>query len=101
MTISVNYNQSDDKASIIIGGDFNFDQSAEFRKVLHELSNKSVEIVIDMAMVTNVDSSALGMLLLLREKCGSNAAPIKIIKTTPEIFDVMKMANFHTLFELE
>ena len=45
-------------------------------------------------------SSALGMLLLLREHAGSDNAKISIINTPAEIMKIFKSANFETLFKI-
>ena len=45
-----------------------------------------------------MDSSALGMLLLLREHAGGDRASIKIVHCQPEVKKILTIANFHPLF---
>ena len=101
MAIEFNKNESSNMATVLIKGHFNFDMNAEFREVLDCVSESKYGVTVDMSMVDQIDSSALGMLLLLREQCGGNNARIKIIKCRPEIHDVLKMANFQIIFDMD
>lgn len=101
MSIELTKNEANNIATIHIKGHFNFDVNAEFRRVLKSASEGGCEVVIDMSMVDEIDSSALGMLLLLREQCGGNPNKIKIIKCRQDIYDVLMMANFQTMFDID
>lgn len=46
-------------------------------------------------------SSALGMLLLLREHAGDDKADVKIVRCRPEVKKILTIANFHHLFHLD
>ena len=81
-------------------GNFDFKFFQEFRR-LYEPALKNAEICtieIDLHGVEYIDSSALGMLLQLREK----AAHKKIILShCPDaVRQVLEVANFNRLFEL-
>jgi len=45
-----------------------------------------------------VDSSALGMLLVLRDKVGNQQSAIKIINARPDVKKILTIANFDKLF---
>ena len=101
MSIDLSKNDSNDVATISIKGHFNFDVNADFRKILDSASDGDYKVVIDMAMVDEIDSSALGMLLLLREQCGAISEKIKIKNCRQDIYDVLIMANFQTMFDID
>ncbi|NLQ16539.1 STAS domain-containing protein [Marinomonas sp. M1K-6] len=56
--------------------------------------------VIDFVEVTYLDSSALGMLLLLRDHAGGERADIRLINVNGAVMDTLKAANFHRLFSI-
>jgi anti-anti-sigma factor len=51
---------------------------------------------VDLERTTYLDSSALGMLLLLKDQSGD----VRIIKTSPDVRRVLEIANFHRLFDV-
>lgn len=91
---------NDNEITIVINGRFDFSINNEFRKILSEYNDGGERFSIDMGAVEDLDSAALGMLLLLREKAGGDTANIKIKKCRPDIIDMLKMANFQTLFDI-
>ena len=100
MTISVTKNEDKNETSIVINGRFDFSMNNEFRKILTNSSDESGTYLIDMGAVDDLDSSALGMLLLLRERAGGDTANIKIQRCRPDIMEMLKMANFQTMFDI-
>lgn len=82
-----------------IKGRFDFNEHAEFR---NSYCNESpdADYVVNMENADCLDSSALGMLLLLREHAGSDSAKISIINTPAEIKKVFKSSNFESLFKI-
>ena len=55
---------------------------------------------IDLAEVTYLDSSALGMLLLLRDHAGGGRAEVRLLNAKGAVIDILKIANFHRLFDI-
>jgi len=100
MGINVVRNGDNSEVSIVISGRFDFSMNNEFRKILADSSGANERYLIDMGAVDDLDSSALGMLLLLREKAGGDSADIKIQKCRPDIVEMLKMANFQTMFDI-
>ena len=46
------------------------------------------------------DSSALGMLLLLRDHEGGEDACISVINTSPDVRKILAISNFEKLFDI-
>lgn len=61
---------------------------------------ESSQINVDLSEADYIDSSALGMLLVLREKVGE-AANILLIAPTPDVARILSIANFDKLFSIE
>ena len=53
-----------------------------------------------MTSTEYMDSSALGMLLLLREHCGGDKRRIIIRNASATVDKIMRIANFDKLFEM-
>lgn len=85
---------------IKITGRFDFSVHQDFRKATQQASNGVNGIVVDMSDTDYVDSSALGMLLVLRDKVGENKEAISIKNAKPEVRKILDIANFGKLFTL-
>jgi len=94
---------SDDGNVLTISISERFDISAykEFGQAYADEVNSVSKFVIDMAKCEYLDSSALGMLLMLRERTGSETEKIDIINLSPAIKNIFTMANFDQLFNIE
>ena len=94
---------SDDGAilTIKISGRFDFSSHQDFRKAYESVSQPNLGFVIDMSSAEYLDSSALGMLLLMREHAGGDKADIRISNCRPQIKNILKVANFAKLFKVE
>jgi anti-anti-sigma factor len=58
------------------------------------------QYILDMRALTYLDSSALGMLLLLKDHA-SKTAKISIINCSKDVSKIFEIANFNQLFEIE
>lgn len=90
------------RAVIRLSGRFEFSVHREFREITDQaLQYKDVdEIVIDMADVEYLDSSALGMLLQLREKAKPADKRIILASLRGVVKQVVDIANFEKLFSI-
>lgn len=92
----------DGRAVIRLNGRFDFSAHREFRSAVDEvLRGKSVnQIEVDLGKVAYLDSSALGMLLMLRDKArGSNCA-VALANCGGSVRQVLEIANFSKLFPI-
>ncbi len=89
-------------AHIRLSGRFDFHSHREFRQCCDEaLANPTVhELDIDFAQVDYLDSSALGMLLLLRDKAESHGKRVVLSGLKGMVKQVLDIANFGKLFTL-
>lgn len=86
--------------TINISGRFDFGVNQEFRKATELASNGVRSIVVDMSKVDYLDSSALGMLLVLRDTVGESKEAVRIKNPKPEVKKILEIANFNKLFTL-
>lgn len=101
MSISSEISPDANKITIKIGGRFDFAVQNEFRDCYYNANpEQNTQFVIDMAGANYMDSSALGMLLMMREYLGGNAANISIVNCSPDIKNILTVANFQSLFSM-
>lgn len=95
-------NIHEQSARIALSGRFDFNVHRDFRRASEEAleANGVRELVIDFSQVDYLDSSALGMLLLLREKADSQGKRVVLSGLHGMVKQVLDIANFGKLFEL-
>jgi len=98
MSISSNVNGTE--LNIAISGRFDFSAHQEFRRSYEEASPKPSSYVIDLKDTTYLDSSALGMLLLLRDYAGGDSADITISNCNNDVKKILTISNFEQLFKI-
>ncbi len=93
---------ADGKEVIIkVTGRFDFAVQNEFRDCYHGVGpDDGVRFSIDMSKASYMDSSALGMLLMMREHLGGNSANITISHCSADISNILTVANFQSLFKI-
>lgn len=55
---------------------------------------------VDLSETLYLDSSALGMLLLLRDHAGGEKATVRLLSPNRTVLEVLNMANFGLLFNI-
>jgi len=60
----------------------------------------SISYEIDLQAVNTIDSSVLGMLLLMRSYCGEDEADIQLTNCTPLVKKVLNMTWLNTMFRI-
>lgn len=99
MPVSARSMDDGNKIELSIKGRFDFNDHSEFRNSYRN-ENPSAQYIVNMQNADYLDSSALGMLLLLREHAGGENANISIINTPAEIMKIFKISNFESLFSI-
>ena len=101
MAISARTSTDGSELNISITGRFDFSSHQEFRKAYEDAGNTPDNYVVDMKDTTYLDSSALGMLLLLRDHAGGDNASISIINCNDDVRKILTISNFEQLFEIQ
>ncbi len=98
MDANVSYNNG--MAVIRLGGRFDFNAHREFREAVDSaLGGQGVrEVQVDLGQVAYLDSSALGMLLMLRDKAKAANKPVALSGVRGSVKQVLDIANFGKLF---
>lgn len=101
MAISVRV--SDDKrgATIKVIGRFDFGSHQEFRNAYSQFDPMKTEVTVDLSGTDYMDSAALGMLLVLRERSGGDKADITLKGCSEDIQKILDVSRFAELFKIE
>jgi anti-anti-sigma factor len=101
--MQISKNIAGSKATLGLGGRFDFHSHREFRGAYESMLEESAvrEIEIDFSDVDYLDSSALGMLLLLREKAESCGKSVVLCGLQGTVKQVLDIANFGKLFAIK
>jgi anti-anti-sigma factor len=86
--------------TISVVGRFDFHCHAEFRKAYQcDEPGEVADYSVDLQQTDYIDSSALGMLLLLREAL-SGVDVVRIVNCQPAVKRILEIANFNQLFSV-
>ncbi|MDX2018952.1 MAG: STAS domain-containing protein [Deltaproteobacteria bacterium] len=99
MPITIAAKPESNLVQITIEGRFDFTCHAEFRKAFASAPS-GANFMLDLSGATYMDSAALGMLLLLRDKVGGDVNRVQITNAQGQPKDVLTVANFGQLFRL-
>ena len=99
MSVAQKYDSSSKKLFITVHGPFNFSEYSAFRDAYRDIDPKSVsEINVDLQKNDYIDSSALGMLLLLEEHFPG--CRINILNCSVYTKQVLEIARFEQKFNI-
>ena len=89
-------------ANIAPKGRFDFNTHRDFRAAYEEaLASSTVRTIqLDLKEVDYLDSSALGMLLLLKDKATPAGRTITIVNSQGSVRQILEVANFGKLFSI-
>lgn len=111
MSLMTSFSEHDKSITIRISERFDFSVHREFRQAYKDRAAGAVRYVVDLNGTDYMDSSALGMLLLLREhavgmqrlsadkEVGADCG-VRIVNCSPEIRQILAISNFSKLFEI-
>mgnify|MGYP001766885855 CR=1 FL=1 len=95
--------QESGQVIIKLQGRFDFNTHREFRAAYEPLlSDVSViALSVDFRDVVYLDSSALGMLLMLRERFAAQGVQVALIGVQGNVKQVLDIPNFSKLFQIQ
>ncbi len=100
MSIESEVSQDGKTLMIAIKGRFDFGSHQSFREAYERFYMKPEAYVVDLKDTTYLDSSALGMLLLLRDYAGGEKAQVEVINSNNDVRKILAISNFDKLFAI-
>ncbi|WP_295472536.1 STAS domain-containing protein [uncultured Pseudomonas sp.] len=87
------------QVTLFVDGRFDFSSHQDFRTA-YQAYPGDLEYAVDLRGTQYLDSSALGMLLLLRDHAGGDKAQVRLINCTPDVVKILTISNFFKLFQM-
>ncbi len=87
--------------TIRVNDRFDFNVHRELREAYEAGGKRFSSYVLDLRNTTYVDSSALGMLLQIREHAGGQRGAVRLAHAQPVVRDILAVANFDKLFVVD
>jgi anti-anti-sigma factor len=99
--MQTNTSIKDGQAVVLLSGRFDFNAHRDFRSAYEPLMDNAEArtITIDLRNVEYMDSSALGMLLMLRDKTATAKKDLFLANAQAGVKQVLDIANFGKLFK--
>ena len=92
---------SNNKCGVIyISGEFAFNIQSEFRAAYEAMVLKNTLIQIDFQNTQYMDSSGLGMLLVMKKFLDENKMVCELLKVNGQVYDLLNMTHFHKYFKI-
>jgi len=91
------------RGTVKLSGGFTFDAAAAFNRLTQALMADGVisKLCLDFSGVTHLESSALGVLLLLREQAEAKGIKISVLKPNAKVRATLDGVRFGTIFEIQ
>ena len=101
MTISSMASSDGKELTISVQGRFDFSALQNFRNAYETLDMPAERYIIDLRESDYLDSSALGMLLALRDYAGGDDSKIIISNCKPDVKKILVITKLDELFDIE
>ena len=100
--MQASFSVAEGRAVIRLQGRFDFNAHREFREASEQALGEAgaKELRVDLAEVEYLDSSALGMLLMLRDKAKAANKAVVLANCRGAVRQVLDIANFGKLFSI-
>ncbi len=100
--MAITVTESDDAATVTIhiSGRFDFSSHQSFLEVYQGYPKGEKRFVVDLDGTEYMDSSAMGMLLQLREHSAREQDKIGLINANDAVRKILDIANFDKLFDV-
>lgn len=100
--MEIRHTKNGNEAVIFLSGRFDFNVHREFKESYVALLGDATihKLVVDLAAVDYLDSSALGMMLMLRERVQGAGKTIALRNPNETVIKILDIANFQKLFPI-
>lgn len=99
MSVVSEQSNNGDEVTVSVAGRFDYRIYESFKASFEDIDETRKAVNVDLSETEYMDSSALGMLLMLREHVG-RAVKICLVNPSPDVMRVLAIANFDKLFSI-
>ena len=97
---SVRTNISSDVGTVFVDGSFAFHMQGDFRQAYEEVAVKCKSIKIDLDRANYMDSSGLGMLLVMKKFLDNKDMAYEIVGSKGQTLDLLQLTHFNKYFKI-
>ena len=101
MSISTSIPECGNPITIKVTGRFDFSTHKAFITAYKEYPKGEKDFIVDLSSAEYLDSSAMGMLLQLREYSSKKPSSVVLSNGNAAIREILKIANFEKLFTIK
>ena len=99
MSVSATASEESSEVVLRVSGRFDFTCHQAFMECYRTYPQGERRFVVDLSATEYMDSSAMGMLLQLREH-GDKSSGVALVNANPAVEEILRIANFDKLFEI-
>lgn len=86
--------------TIYIDGSFAFQIQSDFRQSYERLAEECKEVRVDLDRTNYMDSSGLGMLLVMKKFLDSKKVDYEIVGSKGQTYDLLQLTHFNKYFKI-
>jgi anti-anti-sigma factor len=101
MSITTSVPDSGNPVTIKVSGRFDFSSHKAFVAAYKEYTKGEKDFIVDLSSAEYLDSSAMGMLLQLREFSTKKPNSVILSNSNAAIKEILRIANFGKLFTIK
>jgi len=101
MSIKQQVSESNNQVIIAIENNFDFSLHQRFREAYSHCNTPKTDFILDLSHTEYMDSSALGMILLLKDHADNLGGQVIIKKPSDTVNKILEIAQFHRLVTIE
>ena len=99
MSITTTESSDGSKVTIHVSGRFDFSAHQEFLRAYKQHPRGEKAFVVDLKNTEYMDSSAMGMLLQLRDY-GAKQSTMELVNGNEGVREILRIANFDKIFKV-
>ena len=102
MALSISASRVKGALRLMMSGRFDFNSHKKFRKISEEALKEPgmAPIELDLGKLEYMDSSALGMLLLFKERVEKECRSVSLVNCGGAVKNILKIVNFDKVFKV-
>ncbi len=100
MSVKVTESENGNEVTIQVSGRFDFSCHHSFIEGYRNYPKGEKKFVVDLTQTEYMDSSAMGMLLQLRDHSIKDGSDVALINANESIQEILRIANFNKLFDI-
>lgn len=99
--MELNIAQHEQHLSVSMSGNFTFEDNPKFREVITKVqSGAAKQVTLDVSGLNQLDSAALGMMMMLHKAGKDRSAGITIKSPKGQIKKMFELSRFYDLFTI-